>query len=210
MDVSTLNTDTKGMQCNEVPGDTFTRGVQLNMAARQLLPWENDSFEACMEGQNVDVQPLSTAYSYGITQSGGYDLAYQLTPQYKVATSPDPNGLNAAGFSYSNGKFTFNVAERWASEYAGNQVAIKVELYKDGFLFFDSFKGKKEFTFDTAAGYSLVFAQSDLDTSKAVTTPEDNMRGPSKYFLKWSFRRIGSISTGESVSKGSTEKIAVN
>jgi hypothetical protein len=208
IDVSAV--DSKGMQCYERPADTFRRSVQLSMGARQLLPWENDSFEVCMEGPNVDIRPRSTAYSYGITQSGGYDVRYELTPQYKVTTAPDPNGLNVAAFTYANGKFTFNVSERWGNEYAGNKVAIDIELYKDGFLFFNSYKGKKEFVFDTASGgYSMTFAENELDTSKAVSTPEDNMRGPKKYFLKWSFHRIGNVSTGESVGKGSTDKIPV-
>jgi hypothetical protein len=206
--VSALQNDSKGMQCNEIPGDNFRRTVQVNMEARQLLPWESDSFEACMEGPNVEIHPLSTAYSYGIAQSGGYDVRYELTPQYKLTTAPDPNGLNAAGFSYANGKFTFNVSERWANEYAGNKVAIDVQLYKDGFWFFDAYKGKKEFTFDTAGSYSMTFAENELDTSKAVATPET--RGGSKYFLKWSFHRIGNVSTGDSVNKGSTDKIQVN
>jgi len=200
---------TKGMQCIERPHDVFRRTAQVTMAPRQLLPWENDSFEVCMEGPRMDIRTRSAAYSYNIKELGQYDVRYEITPLYKVATDPDKNGLSAGEFSYAGGKFTFKVSERWAQEYAGEKVAIKVELYKDGFLFFNSFKGDKEFTFDTANGYEMAFAESELNTSKAMMTPEDNTRGPKKYYVKWGFKRLGNVSTGEFVKKDSTEKIEV-
>jgi len=199
----------KGMQCHERPHDVFRRTAQIAVAPRQLLPWENDSFEVCMEGPRMDIRTRSAAYGYTISEIGQYDVRYELTPTYKIATAPDHNGLSAGEFSYADGKFTLKVSERWAQEYAGEKVAIKVELYKDGFLFFNSFKGDKEFTFDTANGYVMTFAESELNTSKAVMTPEDGTRGPKKYYAKWGFKRIGNVSNGEFVKKDATAKIPV-
>ncbi|MDO8803497.1 MAG: hypothetical protein Q7R35_03615 [Elusimicrobiota bacterium] len=200
---------TKGMQCYERPHDVFRRTAQINIAPRQLLPWERDSFEVCIDGPRMDIRTRSAAYGYNISEIGQYDVRYELTPTYKIATAPDHNGLAAGEFSYADGKFTLKVSEKWAQEYAGEKVAIKVELYKDGFLFFNTFKGDKEFTFDTANGYEMVFAESELNTSKAMMTPEDNTRGPKKFYAKWGFKRIGNISTGEFVKKDATAKIPV-
>lgn len=199
--------ETKGMQCHEVPHDVFRRTAQLSMAPRQLLPWENDSFEVCIEGPRVDIRPRSTAYSYNIKETGQYDVRYELTPLYKTATAPDKNGMSLAGWAFKDGKFVLNVSDRWANEYAGEKVLIKVELVKDGFLFFNSSVGEKEFTLDAANAYELAFAEGELTKTKDFVDTSSDLRGPKKFFAKWSFRRIGSISTQEKVDKGSTEKI---
>ena len=112
-----------------------------------------------------------------------------------------------------------DINDKWASEYAGEKTAVKVELYKDGFWFFDSYKGKKEFTFDAAAGYAISFAEGELDTSKSFGLDNDPSKsfvpgemtrgGASKYYLKWGFRRVGKISTDKFVDKDSTNKIEV-
>jgi hypothetical protein len=200
-------TVTKGMQCHEVPHDVFRRTAQLSMAPRQLLPWENDSFEVCIEGPRVDIRTRSAAYSYNIAETGQYDVRYQITPQYKVATAPDKNGMSLASWSFKDGKFVLSVNDVWAQYYAGEKVAIKVELVKDGFLFFNSSLGEKEFTLDAANNYQLAFAEGDLTKTKDFVDTRGDMRGPKKFFAKWSFRRIGTVSTQEKVDKGSTEKI---
>jgi len=200
-------TVTKGMQCQEVPHDVFRRTAQLSMAPRQLLPWENDSFEVCMEGPRVDIRTRSAAYSYNIAEAGQYDVQYQITPQYKVATAPDKNGMSLAGWAFKDGKFVLSVNDVWAQYYAGEKVAIKVELVKDGFLFFNSNLGEKEFVLDAANNYQLSFAEGDLTKTKDFVDTRGDVRGPKKFFAKWSFRRVGSVSTQETVDKGSTEKI---
>ncbi len=197
---------TKGMQCFERPADVFRRTAQLNMAPRQLLPWENDSFEVCIEGPRVDIRTRSAAYSYNIAETGQYDIQYQLTPQYKVATAPDHNGMTLAGWAFKDGKFVLSVNDVWAQYYAGEKVAIKVELIKDGFLFFNTSLGEKEFVLDPANNYQLSFVEGDLAKTKDFVDTRGD-RGPKKFFAKWSFRRVGSVSTQETVDKGSTEKI---
>jgi len=200
--------DNKGMECHERPADIFRRSVQLSLGARQLLPWENETFEVCMEGPRVNLRKLETAYAYDVRETGHYDLRYELTPLYKVPQSPDKSGLYVAEFSNANGKFTFNVSDRWAQEYAGEKVLIKVDLYKDGFLFFNTLKGSKEFTFDAAGRYEMNFSESEL-TKPEQQDPEPNYRGAKKYYLRWGFKRVGSISTGEFVKKDQTDKIEV-
>ncbi len=198
---------TKGMQCNTIPGDVFRRTAQLTMAPRQLLPWENDSFEVCAEGPNVEIRTLSAAYSYNINQTGSYDVRYDVTPLSKIATAPDHNGLSLGEFAFKDGKFVMNISDMWASIYAGEKVSIKVELVKDGFLFFNSSLGTKVFTLDASNGYQLSFVEGDLAKTKDFVDTRGDVRGPKKYFVKWGFSRVGNISTQEYVDKGSTAKI---
>jgi hypothetical protein len=84
---------------------------------------------------------------------------------------------------------------------------IKVELIKDGFLFFNSSQGEKEFTFDTANSYQLAFVEGDLTKTKDYVDTSSDIRGPKKFFVKWGFSRVGSVSTNEYVKKGDTDKI---
>ena len=209
---------TKGTECHQYISGGVHRTVQINMAPRKLFPWETESVQACFNGYNTSVSVLRGAYTYNINITNNYDpMQYQFTPVNKVALAPDQDGLSAGEFSNSNGRFIFKVNDKWAAEYAGEKVAVKVELYKNGWWFFDSYKGSKEFTFDAAAGYELNFAENELDTSKSfgpgddpskIFTPGKGMtRGSDQYFLKWSFRRIGQISTGDSVNKDKTDMI---
>lgn len=207
----------KGMQCHQRPGQVFRRTAQLSLLGeRKLLPWENERFEVCLQGPWMDLDVEKRAYNYSVHSIGDYDVQYQLTAGNKVAQSPDKDGLSNGGFSVADGKFNFKANDRWAAEYAGEKVAIRVELYKDGFWFFDSYKGKKEFTFDAAVGYDMNFAENELDTSKSFTPEFDPSKtfdvgeltkGSTKFYVKWSFRRVGSISSGEWIEKGKTDKI---
>jgi len=111
-------------------------------------------------------------------------------------------------------KFVLNVNDRWAHEYNGEQVRIKVELYKDGFLFFWLlYKGKKEVTLNSASNYEIIFAENELTKNNEILAeamkdfnPEFN-KGSKKYFVKWGFQRVGLISTNDYVNKGKTDKI---
>jgi len=193
-------------ECYERPGQTFHSTVQLNIARRDLFPWETESFSVCMEGPRVDMDSTKSPYSYSVDRIGQYDITFNLTPNYRVPTAPDSNGLNYAAFTFKAGKFTLSVADRWAAEYAGEKVAIKIELMKDGFLFFNSSRGEKTFTFDTAAGYALVFAESDLAKPKELIDDSAD-KGASKFFVKWGFQRLGRVSTNQYVKKDETPKI---
>ncbi|OGR98477.1 MAG: hypothetical protein A2016_11605 [Elusimicrobia bacterium GWF2_62_30] len=193
--------------CRERIGQTFRTTAQVNLAARQLYPWENESFSVCMEGPRVDFRTGASPYSYGVDQVGLYDVTFNLTPNYRVPTPPDSDGMSYTAFTYKDGKFILNVSDRWATEYAGEQVAIKVELIKDGFLFFNSSKGEKTFTLNVAGNYELAFAESDLTKNKDFVDDSGDLKGAKKFFVKWGFRRIGRISTQDYIGKGDTSKI---
>ena len=193
--------------CHERVGQTFRATAQMNIPARQLFPWESERFEVCMEANRVDFETRTSPYRYSVDRQGLYDLTFNLTPNYRTPTAPDANGMSEAGWAFRDGKFVLNVSDRWASYYAGEKVVIKVELVKDGFLFFNSSQGEKEFTLDVKDGYELAFVEGDLQKTANFVDTSSDMRGPKKFFVKWGFKRVGSVSTQEYIKKGDTNKI---
>ncbi len=189
--------------CWERPGQSWREAVQVKVETRKLFPWERDSFEVCLEGPWSRFYVNQAAYKYSVGKTGNYETLYTLTPGKKVAMDPDKNGLEAVEFSLEKGEYTFKVNDKWAKEYAGEKVAIKVDLYRQISFWPDSYKGEKEFVFDAANGYEMTFTEKDLQ--KAVA--DDNYRGPKKFYLKWGFKRLGAISTDDFVKKGETEAV---
>ena len=192
---------------HERRGREYRATAQVNVAPRQMYPWESERFEVCMEAERVELETRHSPYRYYVDRQGLYDVTFNLTPNYRTPTAPDKEGLYSTAFAFRDGKFVLNVSDRWAREYAGEKVLIKVELMKDGFLFFNSSQGEKEFTFDAANGYTVAFAEGDLQKTAAYADASGDLRGPKKFYVKWGFRRVGSVSTNEYVNKGSTDKI---
>lgn len=193
--------------CHERMGQSFRSTAQMKVPERQMYPWESESFEVCQEADRQTFDTRKSPYRYSVAREGMYDVTYNLTPTYRTPTAPDPSGLSLAGFAFKDGKFVLSVSDRWTQYYAGEKVTIKVELIKDGFLFFNTSLGEKEFTLDTANSYELAFAEGDLTKTKDFVDTGSDMRGPKKFFVKWGFSRAGSVSNGEYVKKGETDKI---
>jgi len=104
------------------------------------------------------------------------------------------------------------VRDAWAKEYAGEQVAVKVELKKSRFLV-DKTIGTKTFVFNAADVYDIDFTNEEMEAGGTETVgadeTADNVRGTSKYYVKWGFTRLGNISTGKYIDKGNSDKIAI-
>ncbi|OGR62246.1 MAG: hypothetical protein A2X31_11860 [Elusimicrobia bacterium GWB2_63_22] len=196
--------------CYERPGMTWSQYGQIKVEVRKLLPWERENFEVCLQGPWMDLYVNAAAYKYSAKREGNYDTLFVLTPQYKVAMKADENGINYGNFAYADGKFVFQVNDKWAKEYAGEKVAIKVDLYSEGWWVFDGYKGSKEFTFDVAEGYTMTFNEKDLEKPAAEDNTYrdgDDDRAAKKYFLKWGFKRVGAISKDNFVKKDKTPVI---
>lgn len=198
--------------CYERPGMSWNQQAQINIKARKLWPWERETFEVCLEGPWMDIYKYEAAYKYTTRKIGNYDPMFELTPQYKVAMNPDLAGLEIGSFSYDKNakKYTFKVNDKWAKEYAGEKVSIKVELKKSVSNWFDSSKGEKEFTFDAANSYEMVFGEEDL--VKPQANSDDTYRSEKLFdtkgmYLKWGFKRLGKISTDKYMDKGDTQVI---
>ncbi len=193
--------------CGERPGHSWYEYGQIKMADRALLPWEKESFDMCLQGPWLDLYVNAAGYRYSAKRSGkpGYTL-FTLTSHERTPMKADEDGVSYADFAFRDGKFVFKASDKWAREYAGEKIAIKVELYKDNALFFDTFKGEKEFIFDAADAYVMAFSEEEL--AKPEADPADGLRGAKKYFLKWGFKRLGAISKDNFVKKGKTPAIA--
>lgn len=194
-----------GQTCYERPGQTWRESAQVKVLARKLLAWERDVVEVCMEGPWTNLYVTEGAYKYTVKRTGN---GYELAPQHKVAMQPDLNGVNMLEFSYAGGKYSFTLSDKWGGEYAGEKLAVNVELFKDNPNWFDSKKGEKEFVFDAAGGYAMSFTEAELNTSKASGRDED-VRGARKFYLKWGFKRLGAISRDDFMEKGETNRVEV-
>ncbi|MBI4656030.1 MAG: hypothetical protein HY746_04680 [Elusimicrobia bacterium] len=199
-----------GYHCYERPGNSWRQAGQVNIKPRKLLPWERETFEVCLEGPWMNLYVDEGAYKYAIRKVGNYDTLFELSPQHKIAMKPDLNGINMVEFSYNpeNKTYKFAVKDEWAKEYSGEKTAIKVELYKSVQNWFDTYKGVKEFTFDATPSYEMSFTEKDLEQPQNDNPAFD--RGPKKYYLKWGFKRIGSISKDTFMKKGKTNKVEIN
>ncbi len=194
--------------CYERPGMSWNQYGQIKVDARKLFPWERESFEVCLQGPWMDLYVNAAAYKYSARREGNYDALFVLTPQNKVAMKADENGVNYNDFAFADGKFVFKAADKWAKEYAGEKVVINVDLYSEGWWVFNGYKGSKEFTFDAADLYTMAFTEADLtkaETTDPATRGDD--RAAKKFFLKWSFKRVGAISKDNVVKKDKTPSI---
>lgn len=196
--------------CYERPGMSWNQQAQISIKARKLWPWERETFEVCLEGPWMDIYKYEAAYKYSTRKVGNYDTLFELTPLNKIAMAPDMSGLEIAEFSYNKEtkKYTFKVNDKWAKEYAGEKVAVKVELKKSVANWFDSSKGEKEFTFEVAPSYTMTFSEDELVKVSAET---DNTRlfENKGMYLKWGFKRLGKISTDKYMDRGDTQVIQV-
>lgn len=180
--------------CWERPGPTYRRQVQAEIAGRQpTLPWERETFEACLEGPWLSFYKISPAYEYQVREtSEGY---WVLTPGRKIPTDPDPAGITAGALSNAGGSLVLDFADRWASYYgAGEQTQLHVELWRDVPNWFDPKLAEGDLTFNPAASYRVDFAQFNpkLEPGK-------------KYYVKWGFKRIGRVSKPKYVKRGKTD-----
>ncbi len=200
--------------CYEGPGMTYRSQAQINIKSRKLYPWEKEIFEVCLEGSRLDIYTIEAAYKYKITRNGYNDVLFVLYPERKIPTKPDLDGLNYTEFSYDKEtkKYTFKVSDKWAKEYAGEKVYIKIELKKDKANWFDSSLGIKEYTFNISDNYTMEFSEDEL-VKPQYDNDNDSYKGGEKlfetrgYYLKWGFKRIGEISKDTYMDKGETSRI---
>jgi hypothetical protein len=183
--------------CYERPGQTWRQSAQVHIAARALLPWERETVDVCLEGPWLSLNVVDGAYKYKVTQTGNFDVTFDLAPLQKTAMKPDLDGVNMTAFSYdpASKKFKVTLADKWAKEYAGEKLGVKIELRRDVANWFDSSLGSKEFSFDAAPEYGFEFSAPELD------------KGAKKYYLKWSFRRLGAVSKDAWMEKGETIRL---
>ena len=174
-----------GTFCREVPRWTHQERVQLELRGRQqLLPWERETFEACLEGSWLNVYVLQAAHEYKSAQNGGN---FVLTAGARKAMDPDKNGITAGAPAAWAKALKVEFKDQWASYYTGEKVKIKLALKRDVPNWFDPTVLEKEFEFDAAASYAVDF-NAYLGEFKEALKPGK------EYYVEWGFSRIGKIS----------------
>jgi hypothetical protein len=187
-----------GQNCWERPGMSWSERVRITLAGRPpLLPWERDTFRICLQGPWIYTDQIETAYDYRFTSSRGDAGDLVATAGRRTPESPDPNGVSAA----LSGQLKVTFADKWSSYYAGEQIALKIELKKVVKFWPDATILEKEVVVPVAAAYAVDLNQySGSFSSKPEAGKE--------YYVKYSIKRIGAVSRPDYTKKLETPKIS--
>ena len=184
-----------GPVCHTTLGQTRYAVTQVKINSRELLPWESEKYDVCLEGPWLNFYERLAAYDYKVADKyvSGVNV-YELAAQKKVPTPADPEGLYVISADISAASQKFVVGDKWAGYYAGDTAKITVKLKKDVPFWFDSVVVQKDFDFAPAQSYEAGFAQN---------------LAPGKYYFEWGFRRQGAVSTGGYISRPETAAFEV-
>lgn len=173
-------------RCEEIYVGSERRNVTLRVEGRgQMLPWEEDVFNVCLSGTQLDVKAAEASHEY---RFGMPDMRKDLivaTAGDKLPTNPDPDGIRLESFSTDAQVFNAAFSDRWAHYYRGEETVLSLEVRQDNRLWTDETIAKKVVHLTAQDSYSIKLA--DMEFSKL---PEAGK----KYFLKWSFQRLGRVS----------------
>lgn len=166
---------------------TERRHVRVEIVGRgAMLPWEEDSFEVCLDGRWLSARVHDASHEYSLAERGDTFIA---RAGRKVPALPDPVGVINESFTYDGGKgnFVLSLRDRWASYYAGEQTVLKVKLRRHREGWFDDTLLEREFSFPAAETYAVNFAEL---ASQMNPKPQNGK----KYYVEWRFKRVGKIS----------------
>lgn len=201
--IETCYTNDQGYrECTTHYVRSFEKSVGMSIQSRQLLPWENESFEICLKGPELRFRTHEAAYSYDMQQQGfDYERTYSLYPQGKIPTDPDQNGMTLQSFTYDPAakNFKMSVFDKWARYYSGEQTSLRVKLIKNRSFWGDQTILERDIPMEPASVY-------EIDLSKFADL--SNLQ-PGQYFVQWGFKRIGTVSKPNHVDRGQTNRIAI-
>ena len=66
--------------CFHRPGPSWTRTVTLLARPRQLPLGAKEVFEVCLEGEKLELKPVSASHEYTVEKTGQDDVLFILTP----------------------------------------------------------------------------------------------------------------------------------
>ena len=179
--------------CYERPGNTWSDTAQVIITgAHQLLPWETESMQVCLEGPFSNISISKAAYKYNTTSSGS---VYTLSSSGKVLTDPDAAGVALDSFTADKNGAVLKFSDKWSQYYAGEQIKIHAKLKNDPQLWFDSTVSEQDFMFTVGTEYAVNFT---------------NQLKNGRYSVEWGFTRMGgTVSTTNYVKGGESSKIDV-
>lgn len=176
-------------------GRVVTRRVEVSFGPRTLQPWESESFTFSLSGRDLRLESQNGAYRYSAqstTDLNDPERVYvTMTPGQKLLTAPDANGVSAR-LENVGGTLTLVVEDRWAAEYAGEDLELAFVIRKDD----GSFWSRDPVVLQASHNGPQRMSGPRLDLP--VTT------GSGKFYLEsWSFRRAASkLSSNAWVNKG--------
>lgn len=182
-----------GRYCREVPRYTNRERVQLELQGRQaLLPWEREVFEVCLEGRWLNLYGLQVGHDYKANRVGGH---YTLSAGARKAMNPDAAGITADAPVTKGQALEFTFKDRWASYYAGEKTKLKLTLKREVEGWFDPTLLEKELELDAAGAYTV-------DFNAWVGDFKEKLKPGKKYYVDWSFTRVGKVSKPTEMKQG--------
>jgi hypothetical protein len=187
-----------GRVCREVPRWTHREVVQVRLEGRQSqLPWENESFTVCLDGRWLSIHENYAAHKYSSRELSGQ---FTLTAGAKKAMRPDPAGIRLDAPVNSGANLSATFTDKWSEYYGGETTEFQVKLRRQVDGWFDSTLVEKTVSLPAAASYTVNFADYAADfTSK--------LKAGKKYYVEWSFKRLGSVSTDRKMKVGDSNTV---
>ena len=176
-------------------GRVITRRVEVSFGPRTLQPWESETFTFSLDGRDLRLESQDGAYQYGAQSTTDLQdperVYVTLTPGAKRLTAPDQNGVSAR-LENVGGTLKLVIEDKWANEYAGENVELAFIVRKDDGSFWSR---------------DPVVLQAAANGPRRVSGPRtdiDVTSGSGKCYLEsWSFRRAASkLSHNGWVNKG--------
>lgn len=98
--------------------------------------------------------------------------------------------------------FKLRLGDKWANYYDGEQTQISLKLKKDRKLWGDEQILSKEMLLPAQGRYEVDFADFVNEFSKPLESGQ-------KYYVEWSFRRVGSVSKPVNNEGGQTFRLTL-
>lgn len=181
--------------CWERPGFTHREKVQAKIDPRlPIYPWEREAVEVCLEGHWLDAYVVRGSYEYKVKEEGGL---FTFLPGKRIPTDPDSAGISAEAPINHQRSLALSFQDKWASFYKGEKTVLKVTLKQEVPNWFDPTIVEKEIPFPSSDSYFVDFGSLVIDKLKTGK----------KYYVKWSFQRVGKVSTERQVDRGETTRV---
>ncbi|MFH2204061.1 MAG: hypothetical protein ABIJ96_13155 [Elusimicrobiota bacterium] len=188
-------------QCHEEWTHTERRSVRVEVVGRgAMLPWERDVFEVCLNGQWLNADVVDASHEYSIRQPGWNDDTVTATALRKTKSLPDPAGIYAQSLRVEDGNYVITYKDRWTEFYKGEQTVVAVQLKRHRSLWFDDTLVQKEISLPTSEEHAIRFADFAAEF-------KGKLKDGVEYYVKWRFKRPGSVSTDKWQGWWDTEKV---
>ncbi len=180
----------RGQDCYEEWVRTERRRARVSVSGRgEMLPWERDVFEVCLQGDWLTAHVRNASHKFDIETPGWRGDTVMASAIRKIRSQPDPYGIKetAFGFDEGVGNFVLELADRWIEYYEGEKIGLTLKLRRYHKNWFDSTVLEKKIELPASASYRINFADFVAELS-------GELKPGKKYYVDWRFKRIGQVS----------------